>query len=106
MTSNANAGDGDGGGVGGGERGAEASFSVLRRLSMLEESSGMHSSLLYSACHLFPRTTANCMLTNEGGTQSKGLPREKGAEKVALDLVRQRACNRVRPKKTNKFPGI
>lgn len=58
--------------------GGKASFSALS-LSMVEESSGMHSSLLYSACHLFPRTTANCMLTNEGGTQSKGLPRERGS---------------------------
>lgn len=81
MTSNANAGDGD---RGRGRGGAEASFSVLRRLSMLEESSGMHSSLLYSACHLFPRTTANCMLTNEGGTQSKGLPREKGSRESSF----------------------
>jgi hypothetical protein len=50
----------------------------------------MHSSLLYSACHLFPENHSQ-LSANDRGTSSNGLPGEKKrAEKVAFDFLRQR----------------
>lgn len=67
-------------------------------LSMVEESSGMHSSLLYSACHLFPKNHRQLNANNRDPVQ-----RERRTGKVALDLVRQRTAIKWNPRKqTNK----
>lgn len=58
-------------------------------LSMVEESSGMHFSLLYSACHLFPENRSQ-LNANEDRTGPKGLEENKGMRTIAFDFVRQR----------------
>lgn len=64
-------------------------------LSMVEESSGMHSSLLYSACHLFPKNHSQLNANNRDPVQRE--TRRTG--KVALNFVRQRTAIKWNPRK-------
>lgn len=53
---------------------------------------------------LVPRTTANCMLTNERERLSpKGFQEKRGAGKVAVDFVRQRTAIERDPRKQTTY---